>query len=149
MILLTGGRGAVATQLLGLLHEAGLPVRVGSRMPADLNLPRGVPAVPLDLTDPATFPAALDGITSVFLYAGPDRIGDFVEQARKAGVTHVVLLSSSAVLGPGAATDPLAKSHLDVESALLASPPPPRSCGRAPSPPTPPPGPGPSRPDAP
>ncbi|KUF18945.1 SDR family oxidoreductase [Streptomyces silvensis] len=122
MILLTGGRGAVATQLLGLLHEAGLPVRVGSRAPADLNLPADVPAVALDLGDPATFAAALDGVTSVFLYATPDRIGDFVEQALKAGVTHVVLLSSSAVLGAGAAADPLAKSHLDVESALLASP---------------------------
>ncbi|MFD9903409.1 SDR family oxidoreductase [Streptomyces sp. NPDC059063] len=122
MILLTGGRGAVATHLLALLQEAGLPVRVGSSTPAELTLPEGVPTVALDLTDPATFAPALTGVTSVFLYATPDHIGEFVDRAKRAGVTHVVLLSSSAVLSPDPEGNPLAKSHLDVEKALLAAP---------------------------
>ncbi|GGV30221.1 SDR family oxidoreductase [Streptomyces spectabilis] len=122
MYLITGGRGAVATRLTTLLHRDRLPVRVGSARPEDLTPPDGVATVRLDLTDPATFPAALDGVTTVFLYAAPDRIGDFAAEAHHAGVTHVVLLSSSSVLGPDAAGDPLAKSHLDVEQALLASP---------------------------
>ncbi|MFJ9614033.1 NAD(P)H-binding protein [Streptomyces noursei] len=122
MILITGGRGAVATHLADLLHRDGRPVRLGSAHPDSLNPPAGVPTVRLDLTDPSTFPAALTGITSVFLYANPDHITDFIDHAHRAGVTHVVLLSSSSVLSPDPDSDPLAKSHLDVEQALLASP---------------------------
>lgn len=122
MILITGGRGAVATHLTSLLHRDGLPVRVGSARPENLTPPAGVPTVRLDLTDPVTYPAALTGVTTVFLYAAPDRITDFIDHAQQAGVTHVVLLSSSSVLGPDPDSDLLAKSHLDVERALLASP---------------------------
>ncbi|MFD9392517.1 NAD(P)H-binding protein [Streptomyces sp. NPDC060000] len=125
MILITGGRGAVATQLLALLHADGTPVRVGSTSPDGLAPPPGVETVALDLTDPATFPAALAGVTSVFLYARPDHITEFVDQAHRAGVTHVVVLSSSGVLGllgPEPKDDVLAASHLAVERALLASP---------------------------
>ncbi|MEU0672829.1 NAD(P)H-binding protein [Streptomyces sp. NPDC006172] len=122
MILITGGRGAVATHLTALLRRDGRAVRVGSAAPEELTPPDGVEAVRLDLTAPDTFPAALVGITTVFLYASPDRVADFVDHARRAGVTHMVLLSSSAVLGPDPESDPLARSHLDVERALLASP---------------------------
>ncbi|WP_172382517.1 SDR family oxidoreductase [Streptomyces sp. MNP-20] len=122
MFLITGGRGAVATHLTTLLHRDGLPVRVGSARPEGLTPPAGVETVRLDLTDPATFPAALEGVTTVFLYAAADRVTDFADLAHRAGVTHVVLLSSASVLGPDPAGDPLAKSHFDVEQALLASP---------------------------
>ncbi|MFI6638788.1 SDR family oxidoreductase [Streptomyces sp. NPDC050504] len=121
MILITGGRGAVATRLLDLLHADGLPLRVGSSTPADLTPPDGVDAVALDLTDPSTFPAALAGVTDVFLYASPDRVDDFVDEARRAGVEHIVLLSSSSVLGSDPESSPLAAAHLTVEKALLAS----------------------------
>ncbi|MFJ9737758.1 SDR family oxidoreductase [Streptomyces sp. NPDC101166] len=122
MILITGGRGAVATHLTTLLHRDGLATRVGSAAPEKLTPPEGVKTVRLDLTAPDTFPAALAGVTTVFLYASPDRVTDFIDHARQAGVTHIVLLSSSAVLGPDPENDPLAKSHLDVERALLSSP---------------------------
>jgi hypothetical protein len=71
---------------------------------------------------------ALDGITSVFLYAASSNIDAFVEQAVSAGVEHVVLLSTASVLNPNAEHDRLAKSHLDVEKALAAAPISPRSC---------------------
>ncbi|WP_405967107.1 NAD(P)H-binding protein [Streptomyces sp. NBC_00015] len=125
MILITGGRGAVATRLLALLHADGIPLRVGSAGHAGLTPPPGVETVALDLSDPATFPAALAGVTSVFLYANPDHVTEFAEQAHRAGVTHVVVLSSSSVLGvldSEPKDDPLAGSHLAVERALLASP---------------------------
>nr|WP_055501305.1 NAD(P)H-binding protein [Nonomuraea pusilla] len=113
-ILVTGARGAVARRLVALLRERGLDVRAGSSAPgAD---------VVCDLSDPATFPAALDGATSVFLYASPAHAGAFAREAARAGVGHVVLLSSSSVLGPDAESDPLARSHLEAERALLASP---------------------------
>lgn len=122
MILVTGGRGAVANALLTLLLQAGRPVRVASSDPGRLRAPDGVTAVTCDLRDPGTFPAALAGVTEVFLYAAASHIAEFADAAVTAGVEHVVLLSSAGVLGPGAAGDPLAKSHLDVETALLAAP---------------------------
>ncbi|GAA3117876.1 NAD(P)H-binding protein [Streptosporangium carneum] len=121
-ILVTGGRGLVAGTLLPLLHGKGHDVRVASSDPAKLNPPEGVPTVKCDLTDPTTFPAALDGVTSVFLYAEPAHIDAFVERAVDAGVRHIVLLSSSSVIAPDADTNPIARSHRAVEQALTASP---------------------------
>jgi uncharacterized protein YbjT (DUF2867 family) len=122
MILITGGRGAVATHLRNLLHKDGLPVRVASTDPTQLRVADGIATAALDLTQPATFPDALSGIAQVFLYATADHIDEFIDQAAKASVTHVVLLSSASVLNRNPERDLLAKSHLDVEQALLASP---------------------------
>ncbi|APU40387.1 NAD(P)H-binding protein [Streptomyces sp. TN58] len=115
-ILVTGGRGAVARGLRGLLAARGIPYRVGSR---DRDTPD---AVHCDLGGPATFPGALAGIRSVFLYAEASGIEAFVKEAVTAGVEHVVLLSSSSVLAPSADDSPLSASHLAVEQALTASP---------------------------
>ncbi|GAA1357453.1 NAD(P)H-binding protein [Streptomyces beijiangensis] len=120
--LVTGSRGKVGTALIHLLHGRGAPVRAASAAPEKLELPAGVESVKLDLGDPATFPAALSGVTSVFLYAEPSHIGDFLEQAEAAGVEHIVLLSSSSVLAPDAADNLIAANHLTVEQALDASP---------------------------
>ncbi|MFI6998968.1 NAD(P)H-binding protein [Nocardia sp. NPDC050175] len=122
MILITGGRGAVATQLLTLLHADGLAVRVGSGRPEELQLPADVSAVACDLKDPNTFPAALAGVTSVFLYAEAAAIKEFVAAATEAGVEHIVLLSSSAVLSPDPAANPVAKAHHDAELGLADAP---------------------------
>ncbi|GAA4220146.1 uncharacterized protein YbjT (DUF2867 family) [Streptosporangium album] len=120
-ILVTGSRGLVGSTLVALLRSRGLDVRAASKDPGKLSLPAGVPAVTCDLTDPGTFPAALEDVASVFLYAEASQIGPFVEQAAAAGVRHIVLLSTSAVLGPAADDDPIAASHLKVEEALAAS----------------------------
>ncbi|GGK65633.1 NAD-dependent epimerase [Planomonospora parontospora subsp. parontospora] len=115
-ILVTGARGAVATELISLLRRRDLLVRPASSSP-------GEPAtVRCDLTDPSTFPAALEGVDSVFLYAEPSHIDAFVNEAVTAGVEHIVLLSSSAVLAPEAEANPLAKTHADVEHALASAP---------------------------
>ncbi|MFF3260989.1 NAD(P)H-binding protein [Streptomyces sp. NPDC002932] len=120
--LVTGSRGRVGSTLAALLHDRGLPVRAASRNPAELTPPAGVPAVTCDLRDPGTFRAALDGVDSVFLYAEPSHIDDFLAAARAAGVGHIVLLSSSSVLAPDPAANPVAASHHAVEEALTASP---------------------------
>jgi uncharacterized protein YbjT (DUF2867 family) len=121
MILITGGRGAVARHLTTKLVEHNHAVQVGSTDPGKLDPPPGVPTVKLDLTDPATFAAALSSIDSVFLYAESAHITEFVAAAEAAGVRHIVVLSTAAVLGPDADTDHLAKSHLDVENAVRKS----------------------------
>ncbi|MFI6316828.1 NAD(P)H-binding protein [Nonomuraea sp. NPDC050556] len=116
-ILVTGARGAVARSLVSLLRERGLQVRTGSQKPEE-----AAGAVLLDLKNPATFDAALQGVTSVFLYAEASHIDAFVDAAINAGVRHVVLLSSSSTLSPDAADSPVAREHLDAENALTASP---------------------------
>ncbi|MET8340681.1 NAD(P)H-binding protein [Streptosporangium canum] len=121
-ILVTGSRGGVGRSLVALLRSQGLGVRAASSNPGGLDLPAGVPAVTCDLTDPGTFATALKDVTSVFLYAEPSHIASFVEQAAAAGVGHIVLLSTSSVLGPTADDDLIARSHLQVERALAASP---------------------------
>lgn len=120
-ILITGSRGRVARTLTGLLHGKGFDVRAASRIPEELDPPDGVAVTALSLAEPAGFPAALKGATSVFLYAEASHIGEFLSEAQTAGVEHIVLLSSSAVLAPGAAQDPLARHHAEVEEALAAS----------------------------
>ncbi|WP_328583115.1 NAD(P)H-binding protein [Streptomyces sp. NBC_00370] len=121
-ILVTGSSGRVGAALVPLLHGAGHDVRAASRRPERLSPVPGVEVVACDLGDPGTFAAALDGVDSVFLYAEPAHIGEFVRQARTAGVTHIVLLSSSSVVLPRADDNPIAVAHLDVERALTASP---------------------------
>lgn len=121
--LVTGARGRVGSTLIELLHARGLPVRAASRAPEKpTDLPTDVPRVRCALDDPETFPAALDGVTSVFLYADASRIDDFLAAAATAGVRHIVLLSSSSVLVPDPAADPIARGHWAAEQALAASP---------------------------
>lgn len=115
-ILVTGANGAVARGLMPLLDARGLAYRAASARPADDTVVR------CDLTDPSTFAAALDGVTAVFLYANAEHIDAFVKEAIAAGVEHIVLLSSASVLDDDADDNQLAKSHLDVENALVASP---------------------------
>ncbi|RSS99222.1 NAD-dependent epimerase/dehydratase family protein [Streptomyces sp. WAC07149] len=119
--LVTGARGKVGQALVGRLHSAGHPVRAASSHPARLTVPAGVETRELVLDRPETFAAALDGVRQVFLYPEPAGIHELLDAAGAAGVEHVVLLSSSSVLAPGAADDPLASHSLKVERALAAS----------------------------
>ncbi|RSS52341.1 NAD-dependent epimerase/dehydratase family protein [Streptomyces sp. WAC07061] len=119
--LVTGARGKVGRALVGRLHSAGHAVRAASSHPARLTVPDGVETRELVLDRPETFAAALDGVRQVFLYPEPAGIQELIAAAEAAGVEHVVLLSSSSVLAPGAAHDALASHSLQVERALTAS----------------------------
>lgn len=120
-ILVTGARGNVGRRVLQRLYAAGHSLRASGRNPAELDVPEGVETVALDLNDPETFVAALAGVSKVLLYAEPDGIVKFLDEAEKAGVEQVVLLSSNTVGLPGADQDPLAHHHLLVEEAVVAS----------------------------
>jgi uncharacterized protein YbjT (DUF2867 family) len=117
-ILVTGARGHVGGAVLAELLAAGEAVRASSRTPRPGEFPDGVEVVRADLTDPASLPEALAGVSKVFLYAHPEFAAEFAAAARKAGVAHVVLLSSSSVLFPDAQDNPIAVRHLAVERAL-------------------------------
>jgi uncharacterized protein YbjT (DUF2867 family) len=116
-----GARGSVGAHVAAGLRAAGTPIRVISRDPGTAQFPPTVAAVAADLERPETLPAALDGAEKVFLYAKPDGIEGFVAAARSAGVRQVVLLSSAAVVSPGAEHNPIAQAHRTVELAIERS----------------------------
>ncbi|AZS83018.1 hydroxylase [Streptomyces griseoviridis] len=109
-----GARGNVGRQVAAGLADLGVPTRLTSRTPDATR-------VAADLEVPGTLPGALEGATQVFLYAKPAGVDAFVAAARAAGVRHVVLLSSAAVVQPGADTNPIARDHRAVEQALEES----------------------------
>ncbi|MET9487966.1 NAD(P)H-binding protein [Nocardia sp. NPDC006630] len=119
--LITGARGKIGHAVLTALHTAGQPVRAASSDPAALTVPAGVEAVALRFDAPETFDAALTGVDQVFLYAAHAGVDSFLTAARAAGVEHIVLLSSSSVESPDAATHPIGAQHFAVENALTAS----------------------------
>jgi uncharacterized protein YbjT (DUF2867 family) len=117
-ILVTGARGHVGAAVMSDLLAAGAQVRASSRTPRPGDFPHDVEVVRADLADPATLPPALAGVSRVFLYAHPETAGEFAAAARRAGVEHVVLLSSYTVLAPDAAANPIGLRHLAAERAL-------------------------------
>jgi len=117
-VLVTGARGDVGAAVLAGLMAAGEPVRASSRAPRPGEFPAGIEVARVDLTDPASWPAALAGVRKVFLYVHPEGVAQFAAAARKTGVEHVVLLSSSTVLHPDSEADPIALRHITAERAL-------------------------------
>jgi uncharacterized protein YbjT (DUF2867 family) len=115
-LLITGARGAVSAGLLDHLIGAGADVRAASSTPQpDQSL--------LNLHDPATFAAALHGVSQVFLYANAATAPDFARAAAAADVQHIVLLSSNAVTAVADPdVNPMAAPFLAAEAALRAGP---------------------------
>jgi uncharacterized protein YbjT (DUF2867 family) len=122
MILVTGATGNVGRHVVARLATAGRAVRALTRRPQDGSWPTGVAVVGGDLTDTASLDSALAGVESVFLFAAPGTGPDFVAAALRAGVRHVVLLSSGAVDDDAAVqADPIAAYHAEIEQALRGS----------------------------
>ncbi|TRV80808.1 NAD-dependent epimerase/dehydratase family protein [Streptomyces sp. 130] len=106
MILVTGATGNIGSALLRELHAHGAgPVRALTRDVSRAAFPAGAEAVEGDLAVPESLAPALTGARSLFL---PSRVGpdaEIIAAARRAGVEHVVLVSSITVathphLGP-------------------------------------------------
>ncbi|MFF7339838.1 SDR family oxidoreductase [Streptomyces sp. NPDC008163] len=99
MILVTGATGNIGSALLKelLAHAAG-PVRALTRDVSRAAFPAGVEAVEGDLAMPESLEPALKGTRALFL---PSRVGPdagILAAARRAGVEHVVLVSSITTL---------------------------------------------------
>jgi uncharacterized protein YbjT (DUF2867 family) len=104
-ILVTGATGLVGGEVARALLAAGAVVRAGVRDPEGRNQKEaaalrqlGAQVVALDYAQPATFAAALDGVSKVFYLTlpGPEddaREPGFVAAMQQAGVAHVVKLS--------------------------------------------------------
>ncbi|MCR6488742.1 NAD(P)H-binding protein [Amycolatopsis sp. OK19-0408] len=120
-VLVIGAYGTVGSQVVEGLLSAGIPVRGTSRRPRPGAVPDGVEISRFDAAEPETWPAVLDGVRKVFLYANPDGLAEFARAARAAGVDHIVLLSSAAVVEPAARHSASAKLHAAVETAVRES----------------------------
>ncbi|MEU9203179.1 NAD(P)H-binding protein [Streptomyces sp. NPDC048332] len=99
MILVTGATGNIGSALLKELHAHGAgPLRGLTRHAAQAAFPEGVETVQGDFAEPASLKPALEGVRALFLVSrlGPD--ADILDAARRAGVEHVVLVSSITAL---------------------------------------------------
>ncbi|GAA3315063.1 NAD(P)H-binding protein [Nonomuraea dietziae] len=97
MILVTGATGNVGSHVVRQLLEAGEKVRVMTRNPSGHAFPDQVEVVTGDLTQPETLPEALSGIERAFLFPVLQGLDGFLDVARRAGLRHVVMLSSVSV----------------------------------------------------
>jgi uncharacterized protein YbjT (DUF2867 family) len=89
-ILILGGTGKTGRRVARRLRAAGHPVRTAARTGGDLRL---------DLADPTSWAAALDGAVAAYLVepdlrTDTDRLSRFVTEAVAAGVRRLVLLSA-------------------------------------------------------
>lgn len=120
LILVTGATGNIGSTLLQELQAFGAgPLRGLTRDIARAAFPEGVEAVAGDFADTASLKPALEGVRSLFLVSRIGSDAEIIEAARRAGVKHVVLVSSITVqthphLGP-------AGENLTVEQLLKES----------------------------
>ncbi|HKE14661.1 MAG TPA: NAD(P)H-binding protein [Kofleriaceae bacterium] len=121
MITVFGASGNVGRELVAMLRAGGHPVRVVTRQERGPGWGDGVERVVGDLGDPATVARALDGADRLFwtLLLLDDAIDDraIVRAAQRAGVRHVVLLSSIGATMPV----PIGRHHREREEWLEQS----------------------------
>ncbi|KAB8314777.1 SDR family NAD(P)-dependent oxidoreductase [Tolypothrix campylonemoides VB511288] len=98
-MLVTGATGHVGREAVAAARRLGVPVTAAVRDPARSASPDDVRAVAFDFRDRATWPAALDGHTRLFLMR-PPAIADaratldpLVDAARTRGIAHIAFLS--------------------------------------------------------
>jgi uncharacterized protein YbjT (DUF2867 family) len=120
VILVTGATGNVGGEVVKALAARGEDVRALVRDGARAVLPAGVERVGGDLELPESLTPALDGVRAVFLLGGWGDVPGLLRRVRRAGVEHVVLLTSRCVVG-GRPDNPVTRMWLDSEAAVRES----------------------------
>jgi uncharacterized protein YbjT (DUF2867 family) len=120
MIVVTGATGNVGGEVVAALAGRGEGVRALARDPAGAALPAGVDVVHGDLELPESLTPALDGARAVFLLGGWGDMPGLLRRFGRAGIEHVVLLTSRCVVG-GMADNAITRMWLDSEAAVRDS----------------------------
>jgi uncharacterized protein YbjT (DUF2867 family) len=124
MILITGASGSAGGAVIEAAIAAGAKPRAMFRSRADAaKAPAGVETAVADFADRDSLPAALEGITAVYLVCGPvpqlvELEGNMIAACTAAGVRHVVLNSA---LGAGDFPKSFPSWHAQVERKLKES----------------------------
>ena len=124
MVFVTGGTGAVGSELVRLLSRADIATHALTRNPRKAPTLPGVTWVAGDLAKPDTFTPAFAGAQKLFLLTSyyEDMVTlqhNAIVAARAAGVTHVVKVSAFAASGHSRA--PIGRWHYQVEKELEES----------------------------
>src|SRR5262245_64204671 len=98
MILITGAGGTVGSEMVKRLKDSQVQFRAAfhSKEKVDRAAAAGIDAVVLNFTHPETIAPALPGVEKLFLLSPPNQPQlerPVVEEARKAGIQHLVKLS--------------------------------------------------------
>jgi uncharacterized protein YbjT (DUF2867 family) len=124
-ILVAGSTGTVGQPLVRHLVDRGEPVRAGTRTPGRYDGPREATPVRLDLADPDTWEAALQGVRRAFVLSpsapsAQAQMGRFVAAAADAGVRRIVVMTA---MGVDQAPDdaPLRRAELAAEKSAAKS----------------------------
>jgi uncharacterized protein YbjT (DUF2867 family) len=103
MILITGATGNIGTELVKLLASKGSSLRVVSRDEKKVaHLDPQIERIIGDLHEPSVVQRALQGIDKLFMIPvllDPDHESDrlLIDEAKRAGVGHIVMVSSGVV----------------------------------------------------
>ncbi len=99
-ILVTGATGNIGGMIASVLLAQGYPVRIAARdaAKAESLVQAGGTLAAFDYTKPDTFAPALEGIDKLFLLvlslaAPPEQVMVIIDEAKRAGVRHIVALS--------------------------------------------------------
>ncbi len=117
MILVTGATGNVGGELVKALAARDDVRPSAGPQPDGRNVHASVDVAAGDLNDPDSFTPALDGIRKVFLLGGFPTLPELMPRMDRAGVDHVVLLTSRCVVG-GNPDNAITRMWLDSEAAV-------------------------------
>jgi uncharacterized protein YbjT (DUF2867 family) len=117
-VLVTGATGNAGGAVVQSLAASGIGGRALVRKP--VALPGGIEPVYGDLNRPESFVDALPGVSGIFLLSGYDRVEELLDNAVRAGVRKVVLLSSSS-LDSADTSNAIAAYHQAAEETVKAS----------------------------
>jgi uncharacterized protein YbjT (DUF2867 family) len=122
-ILVTGATGNIGRPLIDGLLAEGARVRALTRDPAAAGLPPQVEVSGGDYATPGVLAGAVRGADAVFVNIGAIRggLGDLLAAARDAGVSKIVMLSSTTVRDQGEQEYALGAQHKTAEDAIKAS----------------------------
>lgn len=124
-VLVTGATGRIGRTVVGLLTDAGVPVRALVRHAGSAaQLPGAVEVVTGDLTVPGSLDAALAGVSTVFLLwtAPPQTAGDVVDRLASHARRVVYLSAPHRTPHPFfQQPNPMAALHAEIEGLIAAS----------------------------